>query len=411
MALFRFSAEMIGEGIRILLFVVAITTLLFGLWPWIGGSLGVYALPAESTSVTKEAGVAVIQWDTQDAPSLSWIHVHVTADQEVDVRIVATNHRQLVVHNQSNLAVQEDLSVVAGGGSNGQGIGREVDLSGSRGGPTHYIIFVQASDNARLLNITDRQISYKLEWEIHKLDPTVVLSGLVLFAMFFVTEYLLHFRADIRALARRVDRMGTEGGAPARGGAAALGAPALPYAASARDRGPPVREEEPASASAFPSEPESPAREGRRRLFGRSASGQEVPPATEEEALPEAPPPTVTDPYAPPAYRQPSYAASAPPQAEEVEEPEYYPPPAPPAPARPAPQAPPRRAAPPPPPAPPRQAPPAPPTAPAPAAPPAAEPVTRVRCPQCKHIVPVYTAQRPTPIKCPNCGKKGMLTR
>jgi ribosomal protein S27E len=39
----------------------------------------------------------------------------------------------------------------------------------------------------------------------------------------------------------------------------------------------------------------------------------------------------------------------------------------------------------------------------------APEPVSKVRCPACKSIVPVYTNERPTPIECPTCGKKGMI--
>lgn len=411
MAAFRLSSETIGEGIRVILFVLAITALLFGLWPAIGGSVGVFAMAAESTTVEKEAGITTAEWTTQDAPSLSWIHVHVESNFEVDVRIVAANHRSLVVHNVSGFASQEDLSVVAGGGSTGpnDGIGTNIDLGGSRGGPVRYIISVRASDQARLDGHTDRDIAYTLTWEVQKLDPTVFLSGLVLFAMFFVTEYMLHIRADLRTLARRVDRMATEGPGAGRAPSAALGEPsAPPYGFREGERAPPDREER---ESAIPGGTRAQERgAGRRRLWGRSSAGQEVPPATEEEAVDEGPAPSVSDPYAPPRT-----AASSPPVAEEVPEPEYYapPPPAPPAPAvRPAkppapPPAPPRRAAAPPPPArpaapaPPRQA----------AAPPAAEAVTRVRCPQCKHIVPVYTAQRPTPIKCPNCGKKGMLTR
>lgn len=406
MAFLKLSAETVGEGIRAVLFVLAVTSVLFGLWPAIGGSLGVYVGVAEDTTVEKEAGITTAEWTTQEAPSLSWIRVHVEASHEVDVRIVAAHQRSLVVHNVSGLPAQEDLSVVAGGGSTGpnDGIGREVDLGGSRGGPTRYIISVHASSDSRAANISDRDIAYTLTWQVHKLDATVFLMGLVLFSMFFVTEYMLHVRSDLRALARRIDRLVAEGGAPARAPSAALGAPAAPYGFAGGERPPaaPARGEA-RPASAFPAAAAPAPAEGRRRLFGRGAAGQEVPPATEEEAVVEPPAPYARDPYAPP-----SFEASAPPEAEEVAQPDYYAPPpvtqrAPPAPPPAA-----RRAAAPA--APPRLAP-APPAAPVAPQAPAAEPVTRVRCPQCKHIVPVYTAQRPTPIKCPNCGKKGMLTR
>jgi len=120
------------------------------------------------------------------------------------------------------------------------------------------------------------------------------------------------------------------------------------------------------------------------------------------QAPPAAPPPRAPE---PPAYApQPVYQPQPP-------APVYQPPPAPPAPPtyaaapaypvapayQPQPQQPayaqPAYAAPPP------------PTA----APPAREPVSKVRCPACKSIVPIYTTERPTPIECPVCGKKGMI--
>ncbi len=50
----------------------------------------------------------------------------------------------------------------------------------------------------------------------------------------------------------------------------------------------------------------------------------------------------------------------------------------------------------------------APPT-PAMSAPPAKEPLTRIKCPGCKEIIPVYSAERPLKVSCPKCGKQGML--
>jgi len=37
------------------------------------------------------------------------------------------------------------------------------------------------------------------------------------------------------------------------------------------------------------------------------------------------------------------------------------------------------------------------------------EPVTKVKCPACGGIVPVYTTKRPTIVECPSCGKKGVI--
>jgi|GEM_PF-1570459 len=37
------------------------------------------------------------------------------------------------------------------------------------------------------------------------------------------------------------------------------------------------------------------------------------------------------------------------------------------------------------------------------------EPLTRIKCPGCKEIIPIYTAERPLKVSCPKCGKQGML--
>ena len=396
----RLNTDIIGEFIRVLLLIIAIAAPLFGLWPAIGGITGVYALPAESTKVHKDTGVTTAPWTTETSPSISWIQVTVTATREVDVRIIALNNREIQVHNASGFAVEEDRTVVAGGGANnGQGIGQAVTLSGSHGGPGRYMIIVTASDDTRAANFTDRDIEYTLEWKVHKLDPTVFLMGLIVFSMVFVTEYILIMRRDVRAMARKLDKFVTEGGGPARAPSAALGVAAPSF-------GPP-----PAAAV------EAPGRdEGARRDFfgGRSSVASAQAPAYDEQPAEEAypAPPAIAmepeRPRAPPIPRQPTpygaptgrYGAPAP-QQPAYGEPESFVPSAPPPPMpsmrAPAPQQ--------------RMAPAAPQPPVAPPAQQGPEPVTKVRCPQCKHIVPVFTAERPTPIKCPNCGKRGMLPR
>ena len=124
-------------------------------------------------------------------------------------------------------------------------------------------------------------------------------------------------------------------------------------------------------------------------------------------------PPTYEAPTSAPSSYETMYGAPAPVPAAPAyqppppQEPPAYQPPAPPAYQPPPPQEPPAYQ----PPAPPAyQPPPAPmaaPVAPAPAG--ATEAVSKVRCPACKSIVPVYTNERPTPIECPTCGKKGMI--
>jgi len=39
----------------------------------------------------------------------------------------------------------------------------------------------------------------------------------------------------------------------------------------------------------------------------------------------------------------------------------------------------------------------------------APKPVTRVRCAGCKAAIPVFSAQRPLVVTCPQCGRMGML--
>lgn len=343
-------------------------------------------------------------WDTESAPSLSWIKVHVSVDSrtpyDVTVLIVALNTRNIVVTNNSGFASAGDFLGISGG----KGEGRDVTLTGSHGGPVRYRISVNIADSARLLNRTDADVDYTLTWEIQKLDPLVVLGGLLLFNMFFVTEYLLHVRREVKALARRSERAGA-GEMPS----AALGMPLGAQAQAEPSRGEAkgggffgrFAREAPARAP-----PETVALDT--AALGPPASLPPAPPQPryappEPEPEPYAPP-YAPQQYAPPQYAQPQYAQPqyAQPQYAQPQyaQPEY----APPEPVAPAPV----EAAPPPPPARTR-APPAPP------APPAAaggqEPVSKVRCPQCKHIVPVFTAERPTPIRCPNCGKRGMLTK
>ena len=37
------------------------------------------------------------------------------------------------------------------------------------------------------------------------------------------------------------------------------------------------------------------------------------------------------------------------------------------------------------------------------------KPITRVRCAGCKAAIPVFSAQRPLVVTCPQCGRMGML--
>jgi DNA-directed RNA polymerase subunit RPC12/RpoP len=395
----RLDSETIGDIFRSALLVLAFWGLLSGLWPAIGGMTGQMAGAAESVTVTKEAGVTTAPWDTSEAPSQSWIKVHVTSNLPVNVLVVALNSRTIRVQNASGFASADDFLAVA------KDSGTDVTVGGGHGGPVVYRISIHITPEAKIANnATDASVSYSLTWEIQKMDPMVIVGGLVLFSMFFVTEYMLHIRRDMRALARKVEKLGADGGV--RAPLAALGAPIVPP-------------------------DEGPIEEDRGGFFGRrgKASAAEDKPA-ERPSRAEAPSPTGSARYAqsgpaPEAFDQPSAfgpppASFSPPPAQSFgppppaqsyapPPPSYTPPPAqayaPPPPAKaPAfemspPMPPARQAAPPPAPAAPVQG------------PEGQEPVSKVRCPQCKHIVPVFTMERPTPIRCPNCGKRGMLTK
>ena len=40
---------------------------------------------------------------------------------------------------------------------------------------------------------------------------------------------------------------------------------------------------------------------------------------------------------------------------------------------------------------------------------PTAKPVTHVRCSSCRTAIPIFSAQRPLVVTCPQCGRMGML--
>ncbi len=395
-ALARLDSETIGDIFRSALLVLAFWGLLSGLWPAIGGMTGQMAGAAESVTVTKDVGVTTAPWDTSESPSQSWIKVHVTSNLPVTVLVVALNSRQIRVANVSGFASADDFLAVA------KGSGPDVTIGGGHGGPVVYRISVHITPEAKLANqnATDASLSYEMTWEIQKMDPMVIVGGLVLFSMFFVTEYMLHLRRDLRTLTRKIERLSIEGAVRAPLGA--LGAPISAQDKVADDaerggffgrRGKPA-EDTPAGRPSRADEP-APASSAR---YAQSAPQQE---AFGQPSAFGPPPPSYSAP--PPAYAPPPPAYSPPPPAYTPPPPAYTPPPQPQAFDMPPP-IPARQVA--------QQAPMAPPPPAAPVqGPEGQEPVSKVRCPQCKHIVPVFTMERPTPIRCPNCGKRGMLTK
>ena len=394
-ALARLDSETIGDIFRSALLVLAFWGLLSGLWPAIGGMTGQMAGAAESVTVTKDVGVTTAPWDTTESPSQSWIKVHVTSNLPVTVLVVALNSRQIRVANVSGFASADDFLAVA------KGSGADVTVGGGHGGPVVYRISVHITPEAKLANqnATDASLSYEMTWEIQKMDPMVIVGGLVLFSMFFVTEYMLHLRRDLRTLTRKIEKLTAEGGV--RAPLTALGAPisapseepTLPERGGFFGRRGKAAEDKPADRSPRADEP-APASSAR---YAQSAPREE--PFAQPSAF--GPPPPSYSP--PPAAYAPAPPAYTPPPSYSPPPPAYAPPPQPQA-YEVTPPMPQRRAAEPAPMAP--QAPAAPVEGPE-----GQEPVSKVRCPQCKHIVPVFTMERPTPIRCPNCGKRGMLTK
>src|SRR6266571_3614863 len=120
----RLDSEMVGDIFRSALLVLAFWGVLSGLWPAIGGITGQYAGAAESSSVFKPTGVVTAPWDTEIAPTQSWIKVHVVSDYDVQVLVFALNTRTIRLSNTTGFASADDYVAIA----NGKADGRDVTI-------------------------------------------------------------------------------------------------------------------------------------------------------------------------------------------------------------------------------------------------------------------------------------------
>jgi len=293
------------------------------------------------------------------------VKVTVTSSAEVEIQLYASHYRGgTLSKDASNNTILRDEWLAAGKES--ERTGTNVVLKDfSRTSANYWVKVVEPGTSI------PSDVEYTVHFKAKTIDLGLIGIGLILYAVFVMMGVLENLQGITAMLKAGVPMKGEEAG---REGLEALleptgQAPAAPAAAASYEAlygAPPPRPAAPARA------PEPPA----------YAAPPPPPPSVYQPQAPQyqAPPP-------PPAqmYQQPAPQYQAPPPAQY-----YQPPPAPPAYAAPQP---PQYAA---------QMAPAP-------APPAREPVSKVRCPACKSIVPIFTTERPTPIECPVCGKKGMI--
>jgi hypothetical protein len=306
-------------------------------------------------------------------------YVRVTVEsrgEDVEVHLYSANYRGgKVIKDSDNNSVIRDEFLAAG--EKAERIGRSVELTDFTAVQAQYWVRVVEPDgsipSAEDYDITIRAYSFNM---------ILITIGLMFYAIFIflgIFEYVASIQRTLKA--------------------------GVPMAAEAVADGSDLEAllEPSAAAAAVPeaAPPTEPAPTSYDSLYGAPA--------------PETPPPPA------PAPAPEPMPAAAPAPAPALEAPAPYAPPPPPQVPPPPAAAPAYQVAPPPPaaapvvpaaPVAPAPAPaPAPALAPAPAPAPAAaaEAVSKVRCPACKSIVPVYTTDRPTPIECPTCGKKGMI--
>jgi len=288
------------------------------------------------------------------------VKVTVTSSAEVEVQLYASHYRGgTLSKDAANNTILRDEWLAAGKES--ERTGTDVVLKDfSRTSAYYWVKVVEPGTSI------PSDVEYSVHFKAKTIDIGLIGIGLILYAVFVMMGVLENLQSITAMLKAGVPMKGEEAGKEGleallepTGQAPAAAAPAAPASYEALYGAPPPKPVAPARA------PEPPA--------------YAAPPPPVYQPAPQyqaAPPPPA------PTYQQ--YQAP-PPQA-----PAYQPPPPPPAYAAPPP---PQYAA---------------PMAPAPA-PPAREPVSKVRCPACKSIVPIFTTERPTPIECPVCGKKGMI--
>ena len=355
---------------KVILLGLAILLIIFGLYPKLinGENQQVHFESPANKTMPAEG------YFTEILDPLTYVSVKVDASKDVEVHLYVTTYRGGKVISDGNFSLVRDEWLAAG--EKGERIGRSVELSDFTAYRARYWVKVVEPEGS-----DPSDAEYTVDIKAYTVDMTLIIAGLLFYAIFIflgIFEYLSSINRTLKAgIAMRPEEMAE---------ASDLEALLEPGAAPAA---PPTAPAPPAPPTALPS-------------YEAYAREQPPPAPAPPPAAPAPPPeaPMAPEPYAPPAYTPPP-APAPPPEAAAPAPPAYQPPPPPP--AAPPPAAPPPAA-----PAPAAPAPAVPPPAPAPA-PAAREPVSKVRCPACKNIVPVYTNERPTPIECPTCGKKGMI--
>jgi len=347
---------------KVILLGLAILMIIFGLvTDLLNGENQELSFTSPEGKTMPEEGYITPQYD-----SMTYVSVKVESKgTDVEVHLYSGNYRGgKVIKDSNNNTVIRDEFLAAG--EKAERIGRNVELSDFTAVGAQYWIRVVEPDGS-----IPSSEEYVITVRAYTFNMLLIAVGLLFYAIFIflgIFEYVASISRTLKQGVPMTSEM-AEGAdleallEPAAGGMAPVPMAAAPEMAPPPEAAPTSYDtlygapaQAPAPAPAPAPVPMAPA------LEPAMAYAPPPPPVAE------APPPA---PAAPPAYTPPPPMAVAPVAA---------PPPAPaPAPAY----------------------------APAPA--PAADPMSKVRCPACKSIVPVYTTDRPTPIECPTCGKKGMI--
>ncbi len=371
--------ELISFLFKVILLGLAILLIIFGLYPKLlnGENQEMHFESPEGKSMPEEGYV------THVYDPLTYVTVEVKSrGEDVEVHLYVSTYRGGKViqdANDTNLIRDEWLAA----GEKDERIGRNVKLTDFTAYSATYVVRVVEPDGS-----IPSEADYDITVRAYTINIALIVAGLLFYAIFIFLGIFEYLSTISRTLKSGVPMAG-EAAVEASDLEALLEPGAVAPAAA------------PAMAPIPPPVPEPPAAPA-----PTSYDAMAVPQPLEAAAIP---PPAAPAPMAPPPVPETPTPYTPPPP------PDLPPPPAvaPVAPVAPAYQVPGPVAAPVAAPPPAAVAPAPPPVAPAPAPAPAVavapEPVSKVRCPACKSIVPVYTNERPTPIECPTCGKKGMI--
>jgi hypothetical protein len=356
------AKEALSFIFKVVLLGLAILMIIFGLFTDVlNGEKQMISYDSDEGKTMPEEGYFTPVYDP-----MTYVKVEVASKGgPVEVHMYTSTYRGgNIIKDTENNSVTRDEWLAAG--KDTERIGTDVVLKDFSTVSAQYWVRVVEPDGS-----IPSDVEYKITIRARTYDLNLIAVGLLFYAIFIFMGILENVHAVNLMLKQGVPMKAAEEAAEAADLEALL-EPTARAAAPMAPAAPPPMTPGPAAA---PTSYEA--------LYGAPMAAPAAP--APEPAPPPAPEPPVYQPP-PPAYQPPPPAYQPPPPA-----------PAP-APAPVAPDAPPAY-----------QVPPPPPVAPAYAPAAASEPVSKVRCPSCKSIVPVYTTDRPTPIECPTCGKKGMI--